>query len=189
MPSRPVEHDLLDENTIPERSQQMSDLISLAFSCDLTRVVCLQNSNAQNHTRFPWLSSLGDGHALSHAGNSSLASIEQWVARDTWYASQVAALMTALDGIDEGGQSVLDNTVILWVSELSKGNTHSHLNMPFLLAGGAGLSTGRYVNFTSGDSGASHNDFLLALLRIYGIDDDTIGHPDFCTGPLGGILR
>ncbi|MCP4501432.1 MAG: DUF1552 domain-containing protein, partial [Deltaproteobacteria bacterium] len=43
MPSRPVEHDLLDENTIPERSQQMSDLISLAFSCDLTRVVCLQN--------------------------------------------------------------------------------------------------------------------------------------------------
>jgi len=184
MPARPPEHDLLDEDTIPIRTQQMIDLISLSFACDLTRVVCLQNSNAQNHTRMPWIDAFGDGHALSHASDSSLNSVDEWANRDTWFASQFASLLSALDAIDEGGTSVLDNTLVLWVNELSKGNTHSHINMPFVLAGGLGLRGGRMVQFNN----ASHNDLLLAVLRAFAIDDATIGNPDFCTGPLTGLF-
>jgi hypothetical protein len=57
--------------------------------------------------------------------------------------------------------------------------------MPFMLAGGGGaLRTGRFLKY----GGVSHNDLLVALLNAYGIADQKFGHPDFCTGPLPGLL-
>lgn len=185
MPAPPSPLVVNDENTMQDIARQHIDLMVLALSCDLTRVASLQFSNAQNHIRFPWLESYGDGHSLSHAGPSNSAAKEEWVARDNWYCQQLAYLLTKLKEIPEGDGTLLDNTCILWVNELSQGNTHSHSNMPFVLAGSAGgyFRTGRYVRFES----ASHNDLLLSLLRAFDIDDETFGDPAFCTGPLAAL--
>ncbi|MFB6263281.1 MAG: DUF1552 domain-containing protein, partial [Bradymonadaceae bacterium] len=101
------------------------DLATMALSCDLTRVVSIQVSNSVNHIRYPWVGSLGDGHALSHAGPSNTSAHREWIKRDRWHAEQFATMLGKLDAIPEGDGTMLDNTLLLWVVEVSKGNTHS----------------------------------------------------------------
>lgn len=175
------------EDTMPDIAKLQIDMLVMAMACDITRVGGIQFSNAKNHIRFPWISSLGDGHQLSHAGPSNTDAFNEWVARDTWFAKQFAYLLTALDSVSEGNGSMLDNTVVLWINELSQGNTHSQVNMPFVLAGSAGgyFDTGQYIEYGN----VPHSNLLVSLQNAFGIDDPSFGDPRFCTGPLMGIVR
>lgn len=185
------------EDDMPAISRLQIDMLVMALACDLTRVGSLQYSNAMNHVRFPFLNfqnaagarvqSLGDGHGLSHdQGGSQYDVDEEWIARDTWYASEFAYLLERLASVPEGDGTLLDHSVVLWVNELSHGATHSHINMPFVIAGGGSgqIRTGQFLQFTN----EPHNNMLLALLRAFGGDDATFGHPDFCTRVLPGLL-
>jgi hypothetical protein len=177
----------------PEHEDNMDEAIPLqidnmvmALACDLTRVGTLQMSSGANNIRFPHLSSYSDDHQLSHAGPGDTTSQGEWATRKTWYAEQFAYLLGQLDAVPEGDGTLLDHTLILWCSELAQGNTHSHANMPFLLAGGqsVGLQTGRYVQYT----GARHNDMLIAMMNAMGIDGNVFGDPAYCGGPLAGLF-
>ncbi len=59
------------------------DMLATAFACDLTRVASFQISTSLNHIRYPWLNSLGEGHALSHMGPSDATAHLELVARQT----------------------------------------------------------------------------------------------------------
>lgn len=168
-----------DENAMPNVSAAHVDLISAAFACDLTRVVTLQYSSAINEIRYPWLDSLGSGHALSHS--SDTASQGQVAAREQWTAGQIAALMQRLDAMPEGDGTVLDHTLIVWTNELGWGVTHTHSNIPFLLAGGAaGIRFGRYMQLPE----TGHGAMLTALIAAMGIEARGFGHHDFSLSPL-----
>jgi hypothetical protein len=86
----------------------------------------------------------------------------------------------------EGEGSVLDNTLVLWGSEVAVGNSHSLDNIPCLIAGNAGgaMRTGRFLDY----QGASNCDFLHAILQAFGVELDTFGHPDHASGVLSGLL-
>ncbi len=174
------------EDTMPEILRLQIDLLVASMACDLTRVGSIQISNAKNHIRYPWISSLGDGHALSHSGPSNEASRGEMVARDTWLASQFGYLLGRLNAIPEGGGTMLDNTVVFWINELSRGNIHSQVTMPFVVAGGGGgaLNTGRMVSYAN----RPHNDLLVTFLNAFGIEDQVFGDERFCTGPLSDAL-
>jgi hypothetical protein len=59
--------------------------------------------------------------------------------------------------------------------------------MPFLLAGGGGgLRGGRFLR-NEGIADPSHNNLLLAILRLFGDERSTFGDPAHCTGPLAGL--
>ncbi len=186
VPASPVEVDAIHEDTMPYVSRLQIDLLTAAFACDLTRVASLQYSNGPNQIRFPFLGSFGNDHRLSHAGPSDAVSIEEWTARHIWYAEQLAYLLGKLDAIAEGPGTMLDNTVVLWCSEIAVGNTHSHRDMPFLLAGSCGgaIDTGRYVQFAD----KQHCDLHLAIMQAMDVRRTTFGDPDFCSGVLPGIL-
>ena len=81
---------------------------------------------------------------------------------------------------------MLDNTLVLCVNEISRGNTHSHDDMHFLLAGGAGgrLDGGRYLRYDD----RPHNDLLVSVLNLLGLDDETFGDQRFCYGALPGLI-
>ena len=185
-PLEPATLDPNDENDMPSVMKNHLDLLAVAFACDLTRVASLQISTGFNRIRFPWLASLGEGHSLSHTGPSDAAAQAQLVQRAKWHSEQLAYFMDLLAQIPEGEGSVLDNTAILWGTEVSQGNTHSLTNIPYLLAGNAGgaFATGRFAQFEA----ASTNDLLSAVVNAYGIETDTFGHPDYATAPLSGIL-
>ena len=177
----------------PDSAQSMNrimdlqcDLAVMALACDLTRVVSIQVSNAMNHHTYPWIGSNTGGHTLSHAGPSDTQAHEEWMKRDKWHAQKFAKLLGKLDNIPEGDGTMLDNTCLLWINELSRGNTHSHDDMPFVLAGNVGgqFKTGRYIEY---QSSKYHNDLLAALGKAYGLQTDTFGHPDFSNGALASL--
>ena len=80
---------------------------------------------------------------------------------------------------------MLDNTVVLWVSEIQEPQMHGQTNMPFVIAGGknAGIKTGRWLKIAS----QPHNNLLVSLLNVFGGTDMTFGNSKYCTGPLAGL--
>jgi hypothetical protein len=186
VPQKPPEQDADSEKTMPQIANLQTELAVLALACDLTRVVTIQMSNSVNHIRYPWLNSMGDGHALSHAGPSNTSAKKEWIKRDKWHAEQFAYLMRELDSIPEGDGTMLDNTMLLWVQEISKGNTHSHEDMPFVLGGNVAdqFRMGRYVSY---QSKKYHNDLLATLARAYGLQSNTFGDSRFSNGPLSSM--
>ncbi len=186
-PTEPEALEADNEDTMPLISRLHIDLLVMAFACDMTRVGSIQYSNAKNHIRFPWLESMGDGHQLSHAGPSNSIAHTEWVKRDNWFASEFAYLLTRLDSIQEGESTLLDNCAIIWINELSQGNTHSLVGMPFVLAGSAGgyFDTGRFIDYGE----ASHSDLLVSFQNAFGIEGDSFGDPQFANGPLAGLAR
>jgi hypothetical protein len=184
-PTAPGTLDPTSEDDMPKIAALQLDLLATAFACDLTRVASYQISTSLNHIRYPWLNSLGEGHALSHAGPSDTDAHQQLVARQTWHSQLLADFLTRLSQIPEGAGSVLDNTLVLWGNEVSQGNTHSHENMPFVMMGGGFyFRTGRYLKYES----ASHNDLLVSILNAFGVDATTFGQPDLCHGPLPNLV-
>ena len=187
IPDTPADQESDSEDTMPQIAELQIDMLVMAMACDLTRVGGIQFSNAKNHIRFPWLDSLGDGHQLSHAGPSNSQARTEWVARDTWFAQKFGYLLMKLDSIPEGNGTMLDNTAVIWLNELSQGNTHSHVNMPFVLAGSAGgqLDVGKYVELQE----QSHTDILIAIQNAFGIQDQVFGDPRFANGALSELVR
>ena len=80
--------------------------------------------------------------------------------------------MEQLQKIDEGGSSLLENSVVLFGSGLKDGNGHVRSNLPILLGGhGAGtLTPGRHIKFTPG---TVLPDLHLSLIQRFGVDIDT----------------
>jgi hypothetical protein len=164
----------------------MSDLLVMALGCDITRVASLQWSRSVSNTRFTWLGIETGHHDLSHHGDDDEAAVEALTSINQWYATQFAALLTKLARVPEGDGTMLDNTLLLWCNELGKGNTHSRNDAPYVLAGGAGgaLEAGRFLEYDE----QPHNDLLVSLLNLMGIDDETFGNPEWCNGPLAGLV-
>ncbi len=95
-------------------------------------------------------------------------------------------LLTKLDSIPEGTGTLLDNTLVVWTTEVSNGDTHSTRNMPFVFAGATDrLRTGRYIRFPEIPS----NAVLVTICRAMGADVDSFGDPSWRGGPLPGVLR
>ncbi|MGB0647662.1 MAG: DUF1552 domain-containing protein [Bradymonadia bacterium] len=163
------------------------DLTVAAFACDATRFSSIQCSSAVNALRFTFMGlNQYEGHGLSHAGDSNANLQTQWEAMLTWYSEQLAYLLQRLASIPEGNGTMLDNTLVLCVNEISRGNTHSHDDMHFLLAGGAGgrLEGGRYLRYDD----RPHNDLLVSVLNLLELDDETFGDQRFCYGALPGLV-
>lgn len=184
-PEEPPQLDQVSEVDMPAIAELELDLLALAFACDLTRVASFQISTALNRIRYPWLESLGEGHALSHSGVSDANAKNQLLLRQSWHASLIARLFDRLATVPEGDGTALDNTLLFWGNEVSMGTTHTHDNMPFLLAGGSwAFRTGRFLTYDKN----SHADLLVSILNAMGVNESTFGDPAYCTGPLSGLV-
>ena len=163
------------------------DLCVAGFSCDATRFASIQCSSAVNALRFTFMDlDQYEGHGLSHAGDGNELLQAQWDQMLIWYSEQLAYLLQRLASVPEGEGTMLDNTLVLCVNEISRGNTHSLDDMHFLLAGGAGgrVRGGRYLRY----EGGPHNDLLVSVLHALGLDDEAFGDRRFCNGPLNGLI-
>jgi hypothetical protein len=173
----------------PQVMDAQIELIAASFACDLTRVASLQYTLGENDNQgYPWLG-INDGHHnLTHAADSDAASWEKVAQIREWYAQKFAQLLDRLDGIPEGGGTMLDNCMVVWASELGIGNTHSFKSTPFVVAGGASgaIETNRYLEF---NEMVDHNRLLVSMCHAMGLHDvDTFGDTDQGSGPLAGLV-
>jgi len=168
---------LFEPTTFEDLGQAQMDLLAMAVACDVTRVASLQYSSATSAVVFGWLGCTEDHHELSHRPDSDAAAQTQLQKIHHWYAKQFAYLVERLDAL-----GLLDHTTVVWGNELGKGNSHSHTQVPFVVAGGA-LGTGRFVDC----KGAAHNDLLVSALNSVGVPATTFGNPAYCNGALPGL--
>jgi hypothetical protein len=163
------------------------DLMVLALACGQTRVASLQWSRSVSDVRFTWLGIDEGHHTLSHMPDTDTTAQDKLVRINTWYAEKFASIVEKLRMYSEGDGTLFDNSLLLWCNELAKGNVHSRIDAPYVLAGSAGgaLRTGRFLQY-SGD--VPHNDLLLSILNAFGLPDTTFGRREWCTGPLAGLL-
>jgi hypothetical protein len=188
-PASPGTIDYKTNDNFPMVGKLQMDLLVMAMACDLTRVGTIQWEQSVGNVRFTWVDpTITRGHHdMSHDGDDVTATMAQLTKINTWYASQLNYLIESLKSAKEAdGSSMLDNTLIVWVNELSRGNAHSHDHMPFVLAGGAGgaLRAGRFLSYPKS---VSHNNMLVSCMNLMGLPDTTFGDPAFCTGPLANL--
>jgi hypothetical protein len=97
-----------------------------------------------------------------------------------------ASLLAKLDAVPEGTGTLLDNSIVVWGSELGDAYTHNPEPTPFIVAGGAGvLKVGQHLDC----QGAYHNRLLVTLCHALGAPDvTTFGHSDMGQGQLSGLI-
>jgi hypothetical protein len=186
-PAAPTVTSYKANDSFPQVGQAQMDLMVMALACDLTRVATIQWEKSVGDVQFKWVdSTITRGHHdMSHDADTIADTQEKLTKINIWYAQQLNYLIEAMKKIPEGSGTMLDNTLILWCNELSKGNLHSHDHMPFLLAGHAGgaLRGNQFLQVSK----IPHNNLLVSCMNLMGLPDTTFGNPAYCTGPLGGL--
>jgi hypothetical protein len=179
------EIDVKSESNYPAIGKLQMDMIVAAFQCNLTRVMSLQWGNSNDQCRYSWLGVNALGHDLAHNNGNvdSSGAKKQTVYR--WYSEQFAYLLGKLRAVPEGAGTMLDNTLILWVSEFGDSNGHNSNNLTWLLMGNSGgyFGPGRVVDM----KGKATNDVHTTVLNSFGIADKTFGNPEYNTGPLDSL--
>jgi Protein of unknown function (DUF1552) len=182
--------DVNKQASFPQTIKLQMDLMVMALACDLTRVSTLQCGDAVFDMYYPWLGIPETWiHNLTHAGDNDVASWDKVAKIKRWHEEQFSYLLTKMKEIKEGDQTLLDNTLVLNISEIGKGNEHSANNVPIVLAGHAGkaIRTGRFLSFDPGKK-ILHNNLLLSILHAFDLPEKSFGHAPWCTGPLAGLL-
>jgi hypothetical protein len=182
------EVDLKVDDQYLAAGQLQMDLAAAALACDQTRIITIQWSYAESEHLFQFLNLTGNHHGISHDFASSGANFEAYNKIQTWYAERVAAFLTTLDSYPEGDGTLLDNTLVLWGSEIGEASQHDLTLMPYVLAGKAGgkVRSGRYLDVSSARKDS--NQLLVSMAHAMGADDLTsFGDASGATGPLAGL--
>ena len=157
---------------IRDHMRLMTDIIALAFQTDKTRVATLLLCRDLSGLFYPFLDVRTAHHPASHDDKS-----DAYERISRYYVSQLAYLATKLDAMKEGERSVLDNSCLLFLSNMWSGSRHDSTKVPVLLVGGLGgtLKTGRVLDYTHEDD----EDRKLCSLYLSIMDRMNIERPRF----------
>jgi len=138
----------------------MFDLIVLALRTDMTRVVTYMNGSEGNGLAIPEIGITQSRHQLSHHGGD-LEVLERLAKSDTFIMQQFAYFLDQLKAAADGGEPLLDRTMVLFGSGMSYGHSHSNSNLPILLAGGRGLGLkhGQHIDYNRPQDAAYKLDY------------------------------
>ena len=156
-----------------EHTRLMCDIIAIAFQTDKTRVATLLLARDLSALYYPFLEVREGHHAASH--NNSSDGYER-IAR--FHLSQLAYLATRLDSMPEGAGTVLDNSCLMFLSNMWIGRKHDNTRLPLVLAGGLGgaLETGRTLDYVdAGDDNRKLCSLYLSIMDRMGVKLDRFG--------------
>jgi hypothetical protein len=180
--------DVKTDSMIPVVGTYMMDMMAMALACDLTAVGTFQWTDTEAKHTFPWLTLPEHHHFYQHDGNFRPVECEKI---NVWYSTMHLHLLQQMDSFKMGadGHTLLDESVVFFGSEISQPNLHSNLDMPFMLGGaGGGLRGGRWVHYTDKTNNRnSHNNLLVTILNLFGMNVTTFGTASKCAGPLANI--
>jgi hypothetical protein len=160
-----------------------------------------------DHVTPQWLNLSGDAHSLSHLAPNLYAAVavanptfdpnNQYVRLQTWYAQQFASLLERMRAVPVGAGTLLDRSVVVWISDSGTGSDHQGLFIPVVIAGRGGgrLDVGRFLEIRTRPVpanelpivGRTQGDLLAALASLWGIS--AFGDPLIARQPLTEILR
>ena len=174
------------DNGLPEDIRQhmrlMCDIIALAFQTDKTRVATLLLCRDLSGLFYPFLDVRLAHHPASHDDGS-----DAYERVTRYYVSQLAYLANRLAAMPEEESTVLDNSCLLFLSNMWSGSRHDSSKLPLLTVGGLGgtLQTGRVLDYTrGGDDNRKLCSLYLSLMNRMGVRAERFGD---ATGQLVGL--
>ncbi|KPK66864.1 MAG: hypothetical protein AMS21_00215 [Gemmatimonas sp. SG8_38_2] len=163
---------------------QFSRITTVALACDLTRVVTIVTQNIPG-SEFGIPAGLDIHQDIAHASDENSGTpqgIEGMVNYNRVYAEHFAFLLDQLDSVQEGNGTLLDNTAVVWLTELATGG-HALSRVPNVIAGGAGgyFRPGRYIHYPQTtitrsygiqeQVGPAHERINVSLMHAIGMTD------------------
>jgi hypothetical protein len=168
------------DNGLPEDIRQhmrlMCDIIALAFQTDKTRVATLLLCRDLSGLFYPFLDVRLAHHPASHDDRS-----DPYERVSRYYVGQLSYLAGRLATMQEGPSTVLDNSCLMFVSNMWSGSQHDSTKLPLLLVGGLGgtLGTGRVLDYTTrGDENRRLCSLYLSLMDRLGVSLPRFGDAD-----------
>src|SRR5262245_27684301 len=153
-----------------EKTRLMYDMARLAFETDSTRLIALLLDSVSSPALKIGDQVLSDGyHGLSHHGKSP-AKIKELELIDMTHMQLFDQLLKDLRSREEGGETLLDRTVLLYGSNLGDANKHLTSNLPTILAGG-GFKHGQHIGYDRQRNYPLTNLFVSNLQR-FGFETD-----------------
>jgi uncharacterized protein DUF1552 len=187
-------------------------LIKTAFACDLVRVATFMWSSGTNWVVFPGsfqgASIRGNPqstphHPPSHSDPGGDTATRDWLNQISQFYS--AATATALQEFatqpDIDGNMLIDNTVVVYLTEVARAWDHNQQNMPLIIFGGKNtrvrggtflkVTGGTLPQQTGGSGNRPFNDMWMALMPIFGVNGSVLSGASGAlmnTGALPGIF-
>jgi hypothetical protein len=156
-----------------EHMALMFDLIVLAYQANLTRVVSFMMAAEVSNQPYNFIGIPDAFHPLSHhAGNATkLANLAKVQA---WNTGAFAKFVAKLKSLPDGEGNMLDNSMLVFGSNMSDSNAHNHFPLPMaIVGGGAGrLKGNRHLRYP--DKTPLANMHLTILDRV-GVPMETFG--------------
>ncbi len=168
---------------VTEKTRLMMDIMALAFWSDASRVSTFMFGNSVSDRNFSFLDGVkGNHHSISHHMDKKEA-LEEYARISAWHVEQYAYFLQKLKSIKEGDKTLLDNSMVLFSSDLRDGNKHSPKNLPLILAGKGGgkIKTGQNLIFEKETPLAN---LYLTMLDTLNIEQDKFGDS---TSTLNGV--
>lgn len=170
--------DIAEQNDIVGRMQLLFDLAPLALQTDSTRLITILVQGRGDVPPVPGVSI--DHHNLSHHGQDP-EKIRQLELIERAEFAAFAKLLASLKQKKEAGTPLLDNTMVLFGSNLGNANSHDWTNLPILLAGG-GFKHGQHLSADAKRNIPLSNLFVQMLQKM-GLETDSFGSSSSTTVP------
>ena len=154
-----------------DHARLMFDLQVLAFQGDVTRVITFQLARETSTRTYPEIGVDDPHHPTSHHGGdpeklAKIAKINQF------HISLFAEFLEKLKATKEGNGNLLDHSAYLYGSGMGNPNVHNHVDLPVIVAGGAGgrISGGQHIKYADPQPMANLH---LTLLDSVGVQLDS----------------
>jgi hypothetical protein len=160
----------------------MYDLLALAWQANVTRVATFMVAREVSNRTYPQVGVSDGHHAISHHQNRP-EKLAGNVRIQTYHTGLFARFLEKLRTTRDGDGTLLDNSVLLYGSNMSNSNAHDHFPLPNLVIGGAAgrLAGGRHLRYPDR---TPMTNLLLGVLAKAGVPQRQLGDS---TGELIGL--
>ena len=141
------------------------EMMALAWQTNQTRVVTFKLANEATMRAYTMVNVTEAFHPLSHHGEKEDA-FEKLLRIQSYHTTRMTKFVQRLKGMKEGSGSVLDNSVILFGSNMANSDRHNNDPLPQAIIGhGGGIKGGQHLHYPQD---TPHANLLLTLLQKVG---------------------
>jgi len=158
------------------------DLMALAFQANLTRVASFMMAAEVSNQAYNFMGIADAFHPLSHHANNP-QKVERLAKLQAWNTQAFARFVKKMSEMPDGEGTMLDNSIILFGSNMSDSNLHNHFPLPTAVLGKGGGAIRGNTHLRVPDRTPLANLHVTLLARA-GIDVDKLGDS---SGVFAGI--
>ncbi len=156
-------------DSFDEHVKLMFDLQALALESDMTRVFSFKLGRDASSRVYPESGVAKGFHPASHHGGRE-NNIEDFTLINRYHVNLLPYFLDKLLSIEEGDQTLLDKTMIVYGSPMGDPNVHNHKRCPLIVLGGANGQLDGNLHGRA-EPGTPMANVMLTLMQQLGFEE------------------